>query len=148
MLESILILFELYFPSIFYKSFNITPGFFLLLIICVVFKYGRKRAILIAFLFGFIKDILIQHSWFGLITLLTSAFAFAIGYLVKINDINIKYILLIVFLLVYFYFYSLFQFSASFTIYLELSFIRTFTTIIAYFAINLISNKRYRFFEK
>ena len=148
MLESILILFELYFPSIFYKSFNITPGFFLLLILFVVFKYGRKRAILIAFLFGFIKDILIQHSWFGLMTLLTSAFAYTIGYLVKINDINIKYILFALLLLVYFYFHYLIQFSAPFTIYLELSFIRTLTTIIAYFAINLISNKRYRFFEK
>ena len=148
MLESILILFELYFPSIFYKSFNITPGFLLLLILFVVFKYGRKRAILIAFVFGFIKDILIQHSWFGLMTLLTSAFAYAIGYLVKINDINIKYILFALLLLVYFYFHYLIQLSAPFTIYLELSFIRTLTTIIAYFVINLISNKRYRFFEK
>ena len=148
MLESILILFELYFPTIFYKSFNITPGFLLLLIIFIVFKYGRRKAILIAFLFGFIQDILIQHSWFGLMTLLISTFAFAIGYLVKINDINIKYILFALLLLVYFYFHYLIQFSAPFTIYLELSFIRTLTTIIAYFAINLISNKRYIFFEK
>ena len=148
MLESILILFELYFPSILYKSFNITPAFFLLLILFVAFKYGRKRAILIAFLFGFIKDILIQYSWFGFITLLTSAFAYIIGYSVKVNDIKIKYMIFTLLLLVYFYFHYLFQFSASFTVYLELSFIRTLTTIISCFAINLISNKRYRFFEK
>ena len=148
MLESILILFELYFPSIFYKSFNITPAFFLLLILFVAFKYGRKRAILIAFLFGFIKDILIQYYWFGFITLLTSVFAYIIGYSVKVNDIKIKYMIFTLLLLVYFYFYYLFQFSASFTVYLELSFIRTLTTIIPCYAINLISNKRYRFFEK
>ena len=67
MFESILILLEFYFPSIFYKTFNISPSFLLLLIIFITFKYGRKKALLIAFLFGFIKDILIQYSFFGFI---------------------------------------------------------------------------------
>ena len=148
MLESILILLEFYFPSIFYKTFNISPSFLLLLIIFITFKYGRKRALLIAFLFAFIKDILIQHSLLGFITLLTCIFAYFIGYLVKINDIKIKYLLSIFLSLVYFYFYYLFQFSAASILYLELSFMKTLVTIIAYFLINLIFSERYKFFEK
>jgi len=148
MFESILILLEFYFPSIIYKTFNISPSFLLLLIIFITFNYGQKRALLIAFLFAFIKDILIQHSLFGFITLITCIFAYFIGYLVKINDIRIKYLLSILLSLVYFYFYYLFQFSASSILYLELSFMKTLLTIIAYFLINLIFTKRYKFFEK
>ena len=148
MLEFILILFEFYFPPIFYKTFNISPSFLLLLIIFITFNYGIKRAVLIAFLFGFIKDILIQYSLFGLITLLTCIFAYCMGYLVKINDIKIKYITSFLLLLIYFYFYYLLQFSGSYILYLELSFIKTLMTAIAYFTINLIFNKRYKFFEK
>ena len=148
MLESILILLEFYFPFIIYKTFDVSPSFLLLLIIFVTFKYGRKRAILIAFLFAFIKDVLIQYSLFGFITLLTCVFAYFIGYLLKINDIRIKYLSSIFLCLVYFYFYYLFQFSASYIFYLELSFIKTLFTIIAYFLINLIFNTRYKFFEK
>jgi len=148
MLEFILILFELYFPSIFYKNSNIIPAFFLLLIFFISFKYNRKKTLLIGFIIGFLKDILIQYSWFGFITLLTSIFTYAITYLVKINNINIKYMLSALLILIYFYFYYLFQFSASFIFYLELSFVKTLTTIIAYFIIILIFKKRYNFFEK
>ena len=148
MFESILILLEFYFPSIFYKTFNVSPSFLLLLIIFVTFNYGRKRAILVAFLFAFIKDILTQYSSFGFITLLTCIFAYFIGYLVKTNDIKIKYLVSIFLCLVYFYFYHLFQFSASSFFYLELSFMKTLLTIIAYFIINLIFTRRYKFFEK
>ncbi len=148
MLEFILILLEFYFPSIIYKTFNITPSFLLLLIIFVTFNYGQKRAVLTAFLFGFIKDVLIQHSSFGLISLLTCIFAYCIGYLVKINDIRIKYIVSFFLLLIYFYFYYLLQFSSHPILYLELSFMKTLMTLISYFIINLIFNKRYKFFEK
>ena len=148
MLEFILILLEFYFPSIFYKTFNVTPSFLLLLIIFVAFNYGQKSAILIAFLFGFIKDILIQYSSFGLLTLLTCIFAYCIVYLIKINDIKIKYMVSFFLFLIYFYFYYLFQFSSSSILYLELSFIKTLMTIITYFIINFIFNKRYKFFEK
>tara|TARA_B100001142_G_C14280407_1_gene634656 strand:- start:571 stop:1017 length:447 start_codon:yes stop_codon:yes gene_type:complete len=148
MLEFILILLEFYFPSIFYKTFNVTPSFLLLLIIFVAFNYGQKSAILIAFLFGFIKDILIQYSSFGLLTLLTCIFAYCIVYLIKINDIKIKYMVSFFLFLIYFYFYYLFQFSSSYILYLELSFMKTLMTIIAYFIINFIFNKRYKFFEK
>ena len=148
MFESILILLEFYFPSILYKTFNVSPSFLLLLIIFITFKYGLKRALLITFLFAFIKDILIQHSLFGSITFLTCIFTYFIGFLVKINDIKIKYLISIFLSLVYFYFYYLFQFSASSILYLELSFMKTLVTIIAYFLISLIFSKRYKFFEK
>ena len=148
MLESILILCELYFPSIFYKTSNISPAFFLLLIIFIKFKYGRISAIFTAFLFGFMIDVLIQHSWFGFITLLTCVFAYFVGYLIKINNLKIKYIISILLFLLYFYFYYLIQFSGSFIDYLELSFMKSLSTIIAYCIINFIFNKRYNFFEK
>ena len=148
MLILILILLELYFPSISYKSFNIDPAFFLLLIIFITFKYGRIKGTLIAFLFGFIIDILIQSSLFGFIALLTCIFSYMISFLIKINDIRIKYIASILLSLVYFYFYYFIQFSTSFIIYVELSFMKTLLTIIAYSLINLFFSKRYKFFEK
>ena len=148
MLILILILLELYFPSISYKSFNINPAFFLLLIIFITFRYGRTKGILIAFLFGFIIDILIQSSLFGFIVLLTCIFSYLIGFLIKINDIRIKYTVSVLLSLVYFYFYYFVQFSTSFIVYVELSFMKTLLTVITYYLINLFFSKRYKFFEK
>ncbi len=147
MLACLLILLELYFPLFIYKTINISPAFFLLLIILISFKYGIKRSIIISFFIGFIKDILIQHSWFGFITLLTSAFAYILGYIVKLNGLTIRYILCILLILVYFYFYYSFQFSGSFIFYLELSIIKTLLTIISLYIINTIFKKGH-FFEK
>ena len=146
MFEFILILFGLYFPFIFYKTINIAPDFLLLLITIVSFKDNAKHYAVVGFLIGFIKDILIQYSWFGLITLLTFIFSYAINYIAKFNDINIKYLSFILLIFIYFYFYYFFQFSASPFFYIELSFIKTFITIIGYFIINFIFNKRKRFF--
>ena len=148
MLILILILLEIYFPSILYKSFNINPAFFLLLIIFITFRYGRTKGILIAFLFGFIIDILIQSSLFGFIVLLTCIFSYLIGFLIKINDIRIKYTVSVLLSLVYFYFYYFVQFSTSFIVYVELSFMKTLLTVITYYLINLFFSKRYQFFEK
>ena len=147
MLILILILLELYFPSISYKSFNINPAFFLLLIIFITFKFGKTKGVLIAFLFGFIIDILIQSSLFGFITLLTCIFSYVIG-LIETNDIRIKYITSILLSLVYFYFYYFVQFSTSFIVYVELSFMKTLLTVIVYCLISLVFSKRYKFFEK
>ena len=144
----LLILLDFYFPSIFYKTININPAFFLLLIIFLNFNYSKRKALLIAFLFGFIKDVLIQYYLFGFITLLTCIFSYSIGYLVKINDIRIKYIVSILLCLVYFYFYYFVQFSSSFIVYLEFSFMKTLLTLIAYYLISLIFNKRYKIFGK
>ena len=138
MLEFLLILFELYFPSFIYKNINIAPPFFLLLIILISFKYDSKSSIIISFFIGLTKDFLIQYSWFGFITLLTSAFAYILSYIVKLNDISIKYLLSSLLILFYFYLYYLFQFSGSFIFYLELSIIKTLVTIILYYIISLI----------
>ena len=138
MLEFLLILFELYFPSFIYQNINISPPFFLLLIILISFKYDSKSSIIISFFIGLIKDFLIQYSWFGFITLLTSAFAYILSYIVKLNDISIKYVLSSLLILFYFYLYYLFQFSGSFIFYLELSIIRTLVTVISYYVISLI----------
>ena len=143
MLEFLLILFELYFPIFIYKNVNISPPFFLLLIILISFKYGNRSSIIISFFIGFIKDILIQYSWFGFITLLTSAFAYILSYILKLNDISIKYVLSLLLILFYFYFYYLFQFSGSFIFYLELSLVRTLVTIISYFIIKLIFKRSF-----
>ena len=143
----LLILLELYFPSFMYRTINISPAFFLLLIIFVSFKYGIKRSIIISFFIGFTKDILIQHSWFGFVTLLTSAFGYILGYIVKLNNLTIRYISCISLILVYFYFYYLFQFSGSFIFYLELSIIKTLSTILLLYMINIIFKKG-QFFEK
>ena len=141
--EFLLILFELYFPLFIYKNVNIAPPFFLLLIILISFKYDTKSSIIISFIIGFTKDLLIQYSWFGFITLLTSAFAYILSYIVKLNDVSIKYVLSLLLILFYFYFYYLFQFSGSFIFYLELSIIRTLVTIVSYYIINIIFKRSF-----
>ena len=138
----LLILFELYFPSIYYKNFNVNPDFLLLLVLFISFRYNAKKTILSAFFIGFIKDVLIHQSWFGFIALLTSIFAYVLNFIKKLNNIYISYLLCILLVFVYFYFYYTFQFSGGFIICVELSFIKTLITLILYFIINFIFNKR------
>ena len=148
MFEFILILFELYFPSIFYKTTNISPDFLLLLILYISFKYTRVNVLVIAFLCGFIKDILISYSWFGLIALLVTIFAYMASHLKKINSVSINYIFSSLLIFFYFYFYFLFQFSYSFIFCLELSIVKTLMTILIYFVIKVIYSRSYNYFEK
>ena len=148
LLKFILIFFSLYFPSILYQSFDISPDFLLLLIVLISIEYDKNIYIFITFLIGLTKDFLIQYSWFGLLTILTSIFGYILIYIIEFNNMLIKYISFIFLLLVYFYFYFLFQFSGSFIFYLKLSIMKTLTTIIAYGLIDFTIKKRYNYFGK
>ena len=111
-------------------------------------EYDKKIYIFITFVIGLTKDFLIQYSWFGLLTILTSIFGYILIYIIEFNNMLIKYISFIFLLLVYFYFYFLFQFSYSFIFCLELSIVKTLMTILIYFVIKVIYSRSYNYFEK
>lgn len=93
----------LYTPIIYYNSSNLSPNFFIIIIIYCGFKYNRITIIIISFFLGIFQDFLIQYEYLGITSILIISFGYAIGNIKKIKNIYMKYIFIIISIFIFFY---------------------------------------------
>ena len=124
----ILLLLELYFPYVIYSGINISPDFLLIIIILLSFRLDRSRIIIISFFIGLIKDLLIQYSFFGFLSLIHTCFSYGLGNIHNIRDDRTKYFLISI--LIFFYFFITYQldYPNSYILLISFSMLRTFIT--------------------
>jgi rod shape-determining protein MreD len=138
----------LYTPIIYYNSSNLSPNFFIIIIIYCGFKYNRITIIIISFFLGIFQDFLIQYEYLGITSILIISFGYAIGNIKKIKNIYMKYIFIIISIFIFFYSNEFITSSENFFLIIKNSLINTFITVATYFLIRFLFRKRFFIIEK
>jgi rod shape-determining protein MreD len=138
----------LYAPIIYYNSSNLSPNFFIIIIIYCGFKYSRITIIIISFFLGIFQDFLIQYEYLGITSILIISFGFAIGNIKKIKNIYMKYIFIIISIFIFFYSNEFITSSENFFLIIKNSLINTFITVATYFLIRFLFRRRFFIIEK
>ena len=138
----------LYPPIVYYNSINLSPNFFILIIIYCGFKYSRFKIIIISFVLGIFQDFLIQYEYLGIASILVTSFGYAIGNIKKIKNIYMKYIFIIISISIFFYSNEFITSSENFFLIIKNSLINTFVTVTTYFLIRFLFRKRFFIIEK
>jgi len=137
-----------YAPILYYNSSSLSPNFLIIIIIYCGFKYNRITIIIISFFLGVFQDFLIQYEYLGIISILFTSFGYTIGNIKKIKNINMKYILIIISVFIYFYFNEFITNYENIFLIIKNSLINTLITISTYFLIRFLFRKRFFIIEK
>ena len=109
MLYLLLILCFLFFPNISFNNVNYTPNFLIILLLFSINKIEKPLFLILAFLIGFIVDILTQFSFFGINMISFTVFGFFYIQTYEIKNQTFKNLLILSLI----FLFNLVQFSIS-----------------------------------
>ena len=109
MLYLLLILCFLFFPNISFNNINYTPNFLIILLLFSVYKFEKHIFLIIAFLIGFIIDVLTQFSLFGINMISFTVFGYFYILIYEIKNETFKNLLILSLI----FLFNLVQFSIS-----------------------------------
>ena len=104
---------QLFIPIINIEGFTVVPDDLIIFLTYIGFYYGRFKAILFGFLFGFFQDFSTQLELLGIMSLIKSIMGFILGSLALYHSIwSIRFRLFIIFIIyilhfTFFYFISM-----------------------------------------
>lgn len=109
MLYLLLILCFLFFPNISFNNINCTPNFSIILLLFSVYKFEKYIFLIIAFLIGFVIDVLTQFSLFGINMISFTVFGYFYILIYEIKNETFKNLLILSLI----FLFNLVQFSIS-----------------------------------
>ena len=144
----ILCLLILYFPHLEYSGIDISPDFFLIIVVLVSLKSSRINATLAGFFIGVTQDLLTQYLGLGFLSLLGSCFGYSVGNIKSIKKTIMKYILISISIFIYFFIFFLIKYSESYFFYLKFSLIKMIMTILPIFLLRIFFINFFKTIEK
>ncbi len=139
MINVLLILLHLYFPSIEFESINISPDFLLILIIFNSFYLSDSKTIFLGFSVGLLKDFLIMSDYLGFLTLISISFSYLIVKVKIYKNKSLHYFLFFIF--IYSYSSYFLKYSTSYSFYFKFAIIQSVVTFISFYFLRLFTER-------
>ena len=143
MLNILLLLLHFYFPYINYDLIDVSPDFFLLIILFSSSKLSQNKILALSFSIGILKDILTQYYFFGLLSFMHIFLGYIIISIQSIKDKVFQYFYIFLTFFIYFFISYMLLYSESSIFYLKFSFIKTFLTFLTFFLFKTIFKKSF-----
>ena len=143
MLNILLLLLHFYFPYINYDSIDVSPDFFLLIILSSSLKLSQNKILVLSFSIGVLKDILTQYYFFGLLSFIHILLGYITIRIQSIKDKIFQYSYIFFIIFIYFLINYMLQYSESYIFYLKFSFIKAFLTFLTFFLFKTIFKKSF-----
>ncbi len=104
------IAFQIFFPSVYYLNYKISPDFMLLMLTFIAFRINRYNCIILGFLIGLLQDTITQIELFGIYAFIKPITVFAICSMRNVIKIWPKSIILILISLSYLLHFTLYYY--------------------------------------
>lgn len=141
MINVLLILLHLYFPSIEFESINIGPDFLLILIIFNSFNLSDSKTIFLGFSVGLLKDFLIMSDYLGFLTLISISFSYLIVKVKIYKNKSLHYFLFFIFIFIYSLSSYFLKYSISYSFYFKFAIIQSVVTFISFYFLRLFTER-------